>query len=420
MSELPAPTKIHVEVEDDWQLFVVRGRLSGGFEYVLPIKARPHRNGDVRYFYVHWSGSYPNAQWEELTAIFDAHDSCPHEHGWWFTEQNFRKFASDVRGLNPDYYRRWPGFAPPKIDPESASPDDIELEPEPGLSPQETAFLKRIAYMLSEVSWETLKIWWLTIRKEAIRQIAIERKSLDLGFIRIIPLPYRANWKEALCVRFSSLLSMFRKTPSERHEAMQAAGVYEALASVKLLAIDKRCHFAHWTLETIPSPEIERVMNEQEYARMQKVGPASYASSVLSAMCKRLNSTLEILKYYAGRVSIPAGQKSEAKTFGSVKLVPAVEPGHVRPGKGICEAIQLSPADAFTQFSDEAPAPPTKEPEMKVELPNFLRTVPAFREMIGNGEIEDTPRRANGNLKADRGTVIEVASENLLTPKAPQ
>jgi hypothetical protein len=45
---------------------------------------------------------------------------------------------------------------------------------------------------------------------------------------------------------------------------------------------------------------------------------------------------------------------------------------------------------------------------MKVELPNMLRQVPGFRKLIGNGEIEDTPRRTNGTLKPDRGTVIEI------------
>lgn len=373
MSELPAPSKVSVIPEDDWCLWVVRGKLPDGFEFSLPIKARPHRNGVTRYFQVPGSGTYTNQQWMELTAIFDANDSCPQQKDYWFCESNFLKFASAVRGLNPEFYTKWPGFVP-RASPED-SPEAIELEAEPGFSASELKFLKRIHYMLdSGLSWEAMKILWLVVRKEAIRQLSVDLKPLDLGFARIIAMPYRANWKEALCVRFQprlavlSLLAAFRRPRAQWHEHFHAMGFYNALASAKLLALN--ClnwskPSVRWSLEILPAPELQRAMEEHEAARENSLGPARYAARILKQMALRLNLSLEILKHYTDAVRLPPGAIKEGKPFGTQILTPMRKTGHVRPGTGLCESLQLCPEEAFQKFSDE-PAGEENEPALKV------------------------------------------------------
>src|SRR6266576_829637 len=146
MSDAPVK-KVVVQPEDDWQIWVVRGKLADGFEFVLPIKARPYKNGDARYFQVNESGTYNAREWDELTRILDAHDFCPQEKCWWFAEERFRTVASEVRGANPDYYTRWPLYQPPKPD---DGTETIE-EAEDGFSGEEIKFIKRVHYALGDM-----------------------------------------------------------------------------------------------------------------------------------------------------------------------------------------------------------------------------------------------------------------------------
>lgn len=410
LQETTAPRKISVRRDGDTELWVVSGRLEDGFAWSLPIYVHPFRSEDgERWFRVKRAGSYTASQYRCLKPVIDSFDHCPNDqNAWWFSDASLLKFARKHPGINRETTIVWPGYEPPKIDRGDVDNDeeDLQLEPEPGFSALESEFLKRVHGLLGSIAWEELKIIWLAVRKEAKKFLVTDRRVLDLGFARIIAMPYRQNWKEALTVRFSALISAFRKPPGERQEALTEAGVYKALASAKLLAIDAKHRFVRWTLETLPSRELEQSLEEQEFARLQKIGHAAYANHILGAMSKRLKYTLEILRHYSGAVSVPAGAICEGKTFGSVTLIPATDPGRVRPGKGICESLELSPETAFNRFSDEAPPKPEKE-EAPPELPNFLKNIRSFRALVENGELSETRRKRDGGVIIDLDTSPE-------------
>lgn len=392
MSELPAPSKISVEPEDDFQLWVVRGKLPDGSEYCLPIRARPHHNGAVRYFQVPGSGTYTNQQWLELTAIFDAFDSCPQQNDYWFCESNFLKFASAVRGLNPEFYQKWPGFVARAAPPEEDSPETIDIETDPEFSYGETEFLKRVHYRVGSetLSWEAFRIIWKAVRKEAVRHLAESTKPLDLGFARIIPMPFRINWREALCVRFCRLFAVFAASPSERHEKLTEIGFYTALASPKLLAVTSRSPskpHVRWTLELLPSPELQRAMEEYEFARADRLGLARYAKYVLNQMSKRLKLSLEILKFYNEQVKLAPGTVKNGNVFGTEILVPEKRTGTIRPGYGICEKLPLAADDAFKEFRDEEPGQAGK--------PRLYHFPPRQLTSPDRNQQEDSPSPSN-------------------------
>jgi hypothetical protein len=409
----PAPStrKISVQRDGDTELWVVSGKLEDdGSAWSLPIYVRPFRSegeGGERWFRVKRAGSYTASQYRHLKPVLDAFDHCPNDpNAWWFNEASLAKCARKHPGINRDACITWPGYEPPRIDRGDVDLDEeeLELDPEPGFSALESEFLKRVHGLLGSIGWEELKIIWTAVRKEAKKFLVTDRRVLDLGFIRIIPMPYRINWKEALSVRFGALLSAFRKTPTERHEALTEAGVYGALASAKLLALDPKQRFVHWTCETLPSRELQKALEEQEFAKLQKIGHAAYANHILSAMSKRLKYTLEILRHYASTVSVPPAKIREGYKFGSVTLIPATDPGRVRPGKGICESIELSPETAFNKFSDETPPQPEKE-EAPPELPNFLKGIRSFRALVENGELSETRRKRDGGVIIDLDSV---------------
>ncbi len=395
---------IRVTQAGDFELYTVSGTLADGFQFTLPLKARPmsvENTGDTIWF-VHKAMSLAASQYNAITPILNAWNFGPGDgRGWWFKDESFRKFAVKARGMNPEYVIVWPNTPPMTLRPDEQSPDHLAVEPEPGFSSGEITFLKSLIYTIPEVPWETLKLLWLATRTEAIRRIAAERRPLDLGFVRLIPVPYRQNWKEALAVRFNSLLSMFDKSAEERHAAFTVSGFYAALASPKMLAIDRGKNFVHWTLECIPSPELQRKIQEHEYARKQKIGPALYTSNLLRELSSHLSATLEIMKWYASRVFIPPASVRNGAQRGSVNLAPAVALGRVRPGRGICDTLSLAPEDVFSEFRDEdflrkTPKKKIRSDDETLEedapMPNMRRLIGAMLPVA----ISPNPVRGNG------------------------
>jgi len=397
---------ISVKPCGDFELWIVSGRLPDDFAFTLPIKCAPFEiesgpgsgvsdlgpkaqdprpKTQERLWFVRRAMSELSiapAQYKVLTPILDAWNYSPDERGWWFRDSDLRRFAVKAPGITPEYYIVWPGV----INNQPSTINQLDPPPEPGFSSHELSFLKDLHYSVPEISWDALKVFWLQIRAAAVRRLA-DRKILDLGFIKIIPMPYRENWKEAIAVRFSSLMSMFGKVPEERHEAFTLSGFYGALASPKLLAFDRRKQFVHWTLEMIPSPELEKRMEEHELARKQKLCASNYTSGILNEMASHLPAVLDIMKWYAVRVFHPPATVVDGIATGSKMLVPAVLKGLVRPGRGICDAVALTPDDAFQEWT----------PDVDRRKPYYQTPL---RQIRHNAMIAFKPSQPPGNGRA--------------------
>ncbi len=398
------PAKVSLQADGDLQIWCVRGTLPDKFEWVLPILARPHKSETGRWYQVRKAGDYNAAQHVELSRVMDAHNHAPKDVCWWFTQSTLEKIATKHEGINRDFVKRWPGYEPPKVDPEDPDAQEIELEAEQGFSAQELRFWKKVHFVIGEhLSWDALKIIALAIRKEAIGWLAKDLKVLDLGFVRIMPMPVRANWKEALCVRFKHLLGAFRHARDVRNEQLTAMGFYHALASAKLLALDAHNWSkprVRWTLELLPSQDLQRAMEEHEAAREDHLGPARYAAWILNKMSSRLGLSLEIMRHYTEQVRLPPAMVKEGSSFGSQILVPVRETGQIRPHVGLCKTLPLCPDEAFGRLSDDPggkdeldQGPGPRTPDAPLELPEAMRTVKNFRALIGNGEIVDIAAR---------------------------
>jgi len=347
----------------DFELWTVSGRIAlDDFAFTLPIKCAPFKNqqdGSVIWF-VRREMQIAVSQYNVLTPILDAWNYSPDKRGWWFRDSDIRRFAVKAPGITPEYYIVWPGV----INHQPSTINELSPPPEPGFSSHELSFLKDLHYTIPEIGWDALKVFWLQIRAAAVRRLA-DRKILNLGFIRIIPMPYRQNWKEALAVRFSSLMSMFGKAPDERHETFTLSGFYGALASPKLLALDRNKQFVHWTLEMIPSPELERRMKEHELAKKEKLCSSNYTTGILREMASHLPAVLDIMKWYSVQVFYPPATVVDGHAAGSKMLTPAVLKGLVRPGRGICDAVALTPDDAFKEWT---PDPDMRKPYYQTPL----------------------------------------------------
>lgn len=391
------PPKISVQRDGDDQLWLASEKLDDGFQWTLPVICKPFvtvsENPDhtpENYFFIFGANySWSPRQYAELCYLLDRHDCVPgDQRGWWYKESVLKKFAVKAPGITPEFYVRWPGYEIPTY---SADFETLELPEEPGFNKDELKFLNHLQRMTSTQSWEALKFLWIQFRKQAILWMSVERRPLDLGFIRLVPTPYRANWKEAMAVRFGGLLHLFRSINREdRQETLQEAGFFKALSSVKLLAVDREKPFCHWSVEALPSQDLEKAIEEHEYQRFQRIGPAGYARHILRSMANGLGDTMRIFGHYARAVCTLPGKRVEGERgFGVEIIVPELRGGSVRAGRGIVEVLELSP-NAFETLSDvQEPQEQGQEPKpMTVKVPKFLRNVAPYREL---------PEKIDGN-----------------------
>ncbi len=173
-------------------------------------------------------------------------------------------------------------------------------------SDDEAALLEILHRALPNLSDDALRIFWAAFKSEAIHRLAVERKPLDLGFVKITPLPWRQNWKEALQSRFTLAFSVFRRS-SKGQNVYQRAAVkfHDAMKAAHLLAIDRHRNFIHWSIEFIPAWELTRKLDEHEYARKMKLGDVDYTIRFMEELPGYLPDALKIFAWHNGRSAIP-------------------------------------------------------------------------------------------------------------------
>lgn len=125
----------------------------------------------------------------------------------------------------------------------------------------ERLILQRVCSAVPGISEDALGILWNAIKTEMASRLAAERKPLDLGFVKIIPVPWRQNWKELLL---------------EKAEAF-----HDGIDDPKLMAIHPKKEFILWSIEVIPSDALVRKLDEGECDRRHKLGLEDYSDAII-------------------------------------------------------------------------------------------------------------------------------------------
>lgn len=124
----------------------------------------------------------------------------------------------------------------------------------------ENLLLERIHSAVPGLSADALGIVWRAIKIEVARRLAVERKPVDLGFVKIIPVPWRQNWKELLI---------------DKGDAF-----HDAIHDLDLLSIHKD-GFIRWSIECYHSYGLLANMDRHERARSEMLGVVDYSDAIL-------------------------------------------------------------------------------------------------------------------------------------------
>lgn len=311
--------------------------------------------------------------------------------------KHLSKLTETVSGITPAYYYRWPGkdFPMPSADKLKVNGEEIQPIPDDAEDFLDYVHKKR------GIDRNVLRLAWTAVSKEAASWLLKRKKPINLGFVNIFAVPYRANWKEILLARFPNALWWFRHNVNKEgvfHDQLAQADFEHKLADLTLMAIHNRDHYIHWTMEAVPSKDWEEDVAELERER-KSGGNTAYVRHHEKTLADLLPRTLEVFTRYVEKTCRPFPQICNGSVDGSKKFIPYRGKTDNIPqfGKSIRVSIVTNDGPAKLGSSREfQPIQPAVVPGMQ-RLPRLLPATNDVREPVERREVD---KPANGPVGA--------------------
>lgn len=171
-------------------------------------------------------------------------------------------------------------------------------------SDDENELLERLHHAMPGLSIDALEIFWSAFRAEAVRRITVLKKPLDLGFVKIIAVPYRQNWKELA--------------------AQSSAGFDEAMKDRRMLAYFRG--IIRWSIECVPSKDLVQAIDERENEHKVELGHDRYSWEIIYGIAlDYVAAAAEIFERHAERLYLSSPRV--LWQHNGNKVLAAIKPG---------------------------------------------------------------------------------------------
>lgn len=265
-----------------------------------------------------------------LKALFESHNLIERDNLWMVKAEVVPALLKKAPGVTPRFYYKWES-------------DDHRKAPPPGPIPpmkvrhnarqpwQGKRFGgdKEYVSLIAEaagVSTSVVKVVLDGLSRAAVEILVDRRGVLDLGFVKLVALPYRANWKEiaAFKLRKSKKTEVLREGT---REALAEAEIPEMLCSPHNIGMRRRSEseLGHldYTVEAIPMKSFETALRKRESQKTAS-GRTAYVRFFETTVEKLYDEILEILQTYLKKTHYPFAKVCESGSSGSLRFVASV------------------------------------------------------------------------------------------------
>lgn len=314
----------------DRELHLVRGKIPNGV-WTVPVFVDFFQSNKKEYAKITPAVGLSSEQAGWLYYTFSLHN-CWKKRDVFLIERHFlEQFAEKAPGITPEYYFRWPGVVAPQSNRKrlkiaEADMDGCEFS-------EDTEDFIEFVRTRRCVDANVLRLAIDLIAREAVYWLTQKKRPIDLGFVKIHAVPYRANWKEILLTRFRDIAWVFSSNKETRDNALRQTEFFTQLCTLELMAIDRNKRHIHWTPEVLPTRKWDRETAEIEMTK-QVAGDTTYIrlyEKLVAALSPRI---LEIFANYVQKVSCAFPQIVSGLGVGSQKLVPYRGPRNAVPQSG--------------------------------------------------------------------------------------
>ena len=157
-------------------------------------------------------------------------------------------------------------------------------------------------------------------------------RPLDLGFITLTPVPYRANWKNAALAQHPYWPGMIKmKSDAQKEILMHSCGLAEFLQDPVNMAWNTQTGTIYWSLELHYTPRWWKNISRREARFLETLGAEGYAKRINDIMEKHVVRHAKMFKEWLAQASRPCAEYSPGSSVRRSVLLPYIPDGRMRP-----------------------------------------------------------------------------------------
>lgn len=331
-----------------------------------------------------------------LIALLQPHDIQGQKDQWVIPRRMAEALLHKAPGITTERYYHWPGCPPItksiqtlRLEMKEKTPHSLAHEP----------FVQHLARE-RKIPSSLINVVLAAIAEEAPVWMIKQRKPLDLGFCRLLAVPFRANWKEVVRLKAREsgikLLALMKLPKAERDKALKDSGLPELLSSPHNIGLRRgwkangQSARLDYTLEVIAADKFETKANAVE-AERQSHGSTEYVAHYEDSVEALYNYLVQALSSFVRKVASPFAQVCEGGRAGSLRFLPVSgRKIRVRDKTLRDYPVHIVPTDSrFSVFSQEHDPLLVRTPAL--ELPALSALLPEaddMRERTINGHLE--------------------------------
>lgn len=365
-----------------------------------------------------------------LKALFEAHDRLGLENRWLVLRGVVPALLKKAPGITPERYYRWGGKEEkPMAYTENLMPG--RHEPNHLKSgTQDRVLIRQIAEECGLQS-SVVKIVIDGLNKVAADFLVSQHRVMDLGFVKLIAVPFRANWKEIVCfkLRKLGLLHHLKEDGQEPDPADSARGgngdslgLPETLCSPHNVAMRREkvkrgllpASRIDYNIEVLTSKAFEAEVTRLE-CRQRSAGHTAYVSYYEKTVERLYENILEILRAYRKKIGLPFARICDSSRTGGLRFVETIGVRARAHGYNLrnlpCHIVP--PARGFSALAEESQQELVCEAAPQVpKLPAFSSSPDDVRQREECGALEEFSNGTGGGggvlmSFTDEGEILE-------------
>ena len=328
----------------------------------------------------------------KLKALFEVYDKLHRSNHWLVRAEVVPAILKKAPGITPERYYRCDGKAQKPISyTKETMPNGRQPKHLRNNFGGDRGLILRIAEECGLQS-SVVKIVMDGLNKVAARVLIDDHMVMDLGFAKLIAVPFRANWKEIVCfkLRKLGLLGVLKEGGTNLESENDSAGLPEILCSPNNIALrrEKERKFAQkgyhdmtridYSIEVVTSKRFEEEVAKVE-CRQRSIGHTAYVSYYEKTVERIHDSILEILRAYRKKIGYPFARVCDSSRSGGLRFVETLgirARAHGRNLRDLPVHI-VPPARGFSAAAEES------QQELVCEAPAQVPKLPAFSKAEG-------------------------------------
>lgn len=329
----------------DTELWIISGDT-----WTIPVKCRYCEVNGTEYLHAFPAVALGFAQSSSLETVLKIlGGEIQVRAGWAVPAEAMRQRFKKADGITPEFYFMWNG--------ETKAPSEEQIDvtvKERKAKLNCSDFIKHVA-ATSGMDQSTLTLAWIAITQQ-IPGWLLSGNTLNLGFSRLIAVPYRKNWKEILLTRYPTLKKALMIKSPKRLLSMAFTAASRMVRMSELTESHERRGRTvfSWTIEVLHDSDWEKTCDQVEGDAAARLGPLAYVKRWANRVAHIEDSIYEVLAEHVEKETAPTCRVLWRRGQRGMQFVQA-SPTLIRSAQVVeCDDGSSSSVDDFLGIEDSA------------------------------------------------------------------